>query len=123
MMRKSKQNKEHRRCVFEARNRVKGSHSCLAEVPICRDGNWHFLDLECHNLNPNSKPFALECENKSSRLQRDSNWKDLLEWKRRNPEGEIFQVESVDEIDFNKLKKKLQFRHQPFRYNRGFVRR
>lgn len=100
---------EHHDCVNGCIEKLKPSHNCVKESKLFRDGLINALDLECH---PNKKslkthnPTAIECENKSSRLQRESNWKDLMLWRMKNSDGVAFQIQNADEIDINKLKKR-----------------
>ncbi len=100
------QNKEHKECVQKTINHLKSTHLCNKEHPIFREGNIHFLDVVGfpHDAKSNLKPFAVECECGSSRLQQESNKKDLEEFKKRYPESKVFQVKSFREIDFNKLR-------------------
>jgi hypothetical protein len=101
-----KMNKEHKQCVQESNNKLVKTHNCKKETPLYRNG-WRFLDLECHPTNENFKSTAIECECGSSKSQRESNHLDLLEWKKRNSEGEIFQINSSNEIDISKIRKNI----------------
>jgi len=114
---KMAQNKRHKLCVQNSKNKIKGSHNCLKESTIFRNSDVHYLDLECHPINPKSfKPCAIECECNSSKLQRESNKLDLLEWKKENPTGEIFQIENAEQFDINKLKRFPTFQRPRFTY-------
>ena len=102
------QHKLHKKCVQDVHNRLKSSHQCHKEYPLFRDGgNVHFIDTVGfpHADKQHFKPIAVECESGSSASQRESNKRDLEEFKRRYPEAEIFQVGNADEIDFEKLKR------------------
>lgn len=95
-------NKKHKECVEGCKNKL-FKHNCRRETAIHRSG-WHFLDLECHPHDKKKfKPVAIECECGSGMPQRQSNYQDLLEWRKKNPDGEIFQIENSDELDVNKL--------------------
>lgn len=102
------ESKEHKLCKMECKNKLSKAHThnCRSEVPIHRNGAWHLLDLECPSINENFKDCAIECEADSSLSQRESNRPDGLEWKRKNPEGVFLQIESPDELDLSKLKKR-----------------
>lgn len=101
------QSKDHKKCVQDVINRVKSTHLCKKEYPVFRDGNLHFLDVVGmpHPDKKEMKPIAVECECGSSNLQRASNMQDLIEFRRRYPDVEIFQVNGAREIDFNRLRK------------------
>ena len=47
--------------------------------------------------------MAVECESGSSRLQQESNMRDLKEFKRRYPDAEIFQVNDAEQVNFSRL--------------------
>jgi len=101
------QSKSHKKCAQDVINRLKETHLCHKEFPIFREGNMHFIDGVGfpHKDKPHLKPIAVECEVGSSKLQRESNMLDLLEFKKRYPDSEVFQVESVEEVDFGKLRR------------------
>lgn len=102
------QNKLHKKCVQDVHNRLKGTHQCYKEYPLFRDGgNVHFIDTVGfpHSDKQHLKPIAVECESGSSASQRESNKRDLEEFKKRYPETEIFQVGGADEVDFERLKR------------------
>ncbi|MFH1802813.1 MAG: hypothetical protein ABH864_05200 [archaeon] len=107
------QRRKHKDCVQGIINKTKSTHNCTKEHIINRNGDFHFLDVVGfpHADKKNFwKPFAAECENKSSNLQRQSNQEDVLEFKRRYPESEVFQVDSAEKFDTNKLRKFGRFR-------------
>lgn len=99
----------HKECKRRFKEMLSETHSCRTEVPLWRR-IWNRIDVECYpdglQNEQNWLPVAAEFENESSKLQRESNWKDLLAWKKKNPEGKIFQVEDPEEIDINELKRK-----------------
>ncbi len=98
-------NKEHKQLIEDCKGKL-NKHNCRKETPIFRLGTWRFIDLECWPHNPKRhKPIAVEGEVGSSKLQRESNLKDLLEWKKQTG-GEIFQIEHIDELDVRRLIKK-----------------
>lgn len=101
------QDKKHKKCVQDVNNKVKGTHNCLREYPINRNGDFHFIDIvgHPHPDKKNLKPFAVECESESSKSQQESNRLDLLEWKKHYPEGEISQINDASQMDLNRLKK------------------
>ncbi len=101
-------NKYHKEAVENCKNKLNLTHVCEMESKIFRNGEIHFLGLECHPNKNNLtlfKPTAIEVEDGSSKLQRESNLADLQEWKRKNTDGEIFQIEDSDQLDISKLKK------------------
>jgi hypothetical protein len=110
------QDKNHKQVVEDCRKKLGGTHNCMKESPIYRDG-WHFLDLECHPFHSDKfKSAALEIESKSSRPQKESNYRDLLEWKKKNPvDSEIFQIENEDQLNTSKLSKPQKFMNSNFR--------
>jgi len=113
------ESRKHKECIEDCKNKLTQSHNCRRESLIYRDG-WKYLDLECYPHNSSTdKPTAIECECNSGRLQRQSNREDLLEWKRKNPEGVAWQIEDASQLDVDKIKKKPkpQFRS---RYRRRF---
>lgn len=102
------ESKKHKELV-EAVKSTLNKHNCRRESPIFRDG-WKFLDLECHPHNSKiHKPTAIECEINSSKIQRQSNLKDLAEWKRKNPSGVTFQIENIQDINTRKLVRRRRF--------------
>lgn len=111
------ESKEHKLCKMKCQNFLAGTHNCRTEVPIHRNGSWNLLDLECPSINKNYKDCAIECEVDSNNAQRESNRLDLLEWKRKNPQGEIFQIESPEELKLSRLKKNSK---GPLLSSRGF---
>ena len=108
------ESKKHKLCKIKCKNKLAGTHNCRGEVPINRNGAWNLLDLECPSINPKFKDCAIECEINSNRYNRESNWKDLLAWKKKNPSGEIFQISDALELDINKLKKRPIFQKRRF---------
>ncbi len=114
------QDKKHKACVQGVINKTKNTHSCFKEMPINRDGNFHYLDVVGfpHPDKPDLKPFACECEDGSSNPQQESNLNDLREFKKHYPESEIFQIEEAEDLDVSKLRKKPK---NPF--NSGGFRR
>jgi|SRR3989344_4412748 len=104
------QNKQHKKCVQDTINRIKKTHLCQKEYPVFRNGDIHFLDAVGfpHKERTDLKPIAVECECGSSKPQQESNKMDLLEFKKRYPEAEVFQVNNAEQIDFNRLKKMQQ---------------
>lgn len=104
--------KQHKICVQKSKEKLNQTHNCRKESPIFRNGSWHFLDLECPSVNNNFRDMALECECGSSRPQRESNKLDLLEWKRKNSEGAIFQIENAEQFNLHQLRKQPSFRRR-----------
>jgi len=106
------QNKDHKKCVQDTINKLKKTHLCQKEFPIFREGNLHFLDTVGfpHREKSYLKPIAIECECGSSKTQQESNRLDLLEFKKRYPQAEIFQVGDSEEINFKRL---LRFSQPP----------
>ena len=99
------QNKEHRICVQQIINILKKTHQSYKELPIFRNSNVHFIDVVAfpHQDKPHLKPMGAECECNSGKKQRISNAKDLLEFKKRYPDAEIFQVNNSNQIDWRRL--------------------
>ena len=114
------QGKQHKKCAQGVVNKLKGTHLCQKEFPIFRNGDIHFIDAVGfpHKSKSFLKPIAVECEWGSSKLQQESNKLDLLEFKKRYPEAEIFQVNDSEEVNFSKLKK-----FQGASLNRPVIRR
>ena len=105
--------KEHKQEVQKCKDKLAGSHSCFKESPIYRNG-WHYLDLECHPIDSKKfKSTAIEVENKSNKYNRESNYRDLLTWKEKNKEGEIFQITNSEELDVKKLTKSPYSKFSP----------
>ena len=101
------QKRVHKQCVQDIHNKLKLTHQCHKEYPLFRDGNVHFIDTVGfpHKDKPHLKPIAVECESGSGKPQQESNMNDLIEFRRRYPDAEIFQVNHAEQIDFNKLRK------------------
>jgi len=100
---------EHHNCVNGCIEKLKPSHNCVKESKLFRNGMVHALDVECHptsNFLRTHRPAAIECENQSSKLQRASNWQDLMVWQLKNSDGAVFQIENANELKTDKLKKK-----------------
>ena len=106
---KKRENIQHKRCVQGVINKTKTTHNCLREQAINVSGDYHFLDVIGHPHKDKEeffKPFVAECETNMNTAQARSNKLDMLEWKKRYPEGEIFQISTEDEFDASKLNKK-----------------
>ena len=99
------QNKQHKNCVQGVINTIKKTHQSFKEYPIFRNSDVHFIDVVAfpHQDRPYLRPLGVECECGSAKKQRISNARDLLEFKKRYPDAEIFQVDNAGQINWKRL--------------------